>query len=239
MQAVILAGGKGTRLRPYTTVLPKPLMPIGDYPILEIVIRQLRQHNFGNVVMAVGHLKELIQAFFDHGARWGIDISYSFESEPLGTAAPIKLIKDLDDDFLVMNGDILTTLNYGHFFDYHKASYGLCTIAAYQKPVKIDLGVLSLDRENRITLYTEKPTLVYDVSMGIYAFNKEVLKFIPDNKHFDFPDLINTLLERGQVVTAYPFDGYWLDIGRPSDYDVAVEEFEKNKGEFLEQPCES
>jgi NDP-sugar pyrophosphorylase family protein len=154
MQAVILAGGKGARLKPYTTVFPKPLMPVGDLPILEVVIRQLKRRGFDEIIMAVGHLKELIQAFFQDGVAWGVDIRYSFEDQPLGTAGPLKLIENLDDRFLVMNGDILTTLDFSEFFEGHAKSDAICTIAAYPKPVKIDLGVLETEGSNRVINYT-------------------------------------------------------------------------------------
>ena len=235
MQAIILAGGKGTRLRPYTTIFPKPLMPIGDYPILEIVIKQLKYYGFNNIVMAVGHLKELFQAFFTDGEKWNVNISYSLEEKPLGTAAPLKLIKSFQDNFLVMNGDVLTNLDFSNFFQYHKNNDALCTIAMYQKSVKIDLGVLKTNENNELYDYIEKPTLNYDVSMGVYAFKKEVLDYIPENEYFDFPNLIKKLLKNNKKVLGYPFGGYWLDIGRPDDYETAIEEFEKYKSEFLKE----
>ena len=233
MQAVILAGGKGTRLRPYTTAFPKPLMPIGDHPILEVVVKQLTNYGFSNIVIAVGHLKELIQAFLNNGEKWGVDISYSVEDKPLGTAAPLKLIKDLQDDFLVMNGDVLTNLAFDNFYQYHKDNDALCTIAMFKKPVNIDLGVLKTNEDNRLYDYIEKPILNYNVSMGVYAFKKEVLNYIPENEYLDFPNLIKELLRNNEEVLGYPFNGYWLDIGRPEDYELATDEFEKHKSEFL------
>jgi len=234
MQAVILAGGKGTRLKPYTTVFPKPLMPVGDQPILEVVIRQLKHHGFTRIVMAVGHLKELIQAFFQDGEPWGVEIQYSFEDHPLGTAGPLKLIQNLEDRFLVMNGDILTSLDFRRFFEGHAKSGAICTIATHRKPVKIDLGVLETEDSNRVIHYTEKPVLHYNVSMGVYAFDKRVIDFIPDNAYFDFPNLILRLLSNRQTVLSHPFDGLWLDIGHPDDYEEAVRTFEENRSEFLE-----
>ena len=233
MQAVILAGGKGARLKPYTTVFPKPLMPIGDYPIIEVVVRQLKYYSFNNIVMAVGHLKELIQAFLGEGGKWGVNITYSVEDEPLGTAAPLRLVKNLQDNFLVMNGDILTNLEFDKFYQYHKDSNALCTIAMYRKPVKIDLGVLKTNENNRLYDYIEKPILNYDVSMGVYAFKRAVLKYIPVNAYFDFPDLVKELIKNNEKILGYPFNEYWLDIGRPEDYELAIEEFEKHKTEFL------
>lgn len=233
MQAIILAGGKGTRLRPYTTVFPKPLMPIDDKPILEIVIQQLAYSGFSNIVMAVGHLKELIQAFFNDGQRWGVDISYSMEDKPLGTVAPLKLIKSFEDDFLVMNGDVLTTIDFSDFFQFHKKNNAICTIASYSKPIKIDLGVLKVRNKNELVSYTEKPTNHVNVSMGIYAFKKEILDYIPENEFFDFPKLIEILLASNEKIACYDFDGYWLDIGLPQDYEKAISEFEENKSDFL------
>ena len=233
MQAIILAGGKGTRLKPYTTIFPKPLMPIDDKPILEIVIQQLEYSGFSNIVMAVGHLKELIQAFFNDGQKWGVNISYSTEDKPLGTVAPLKLIKNFEEDFLVMNGDVLTTIDFYDFFKFHKQQEAVCTIAMYSKPVKIDLGVLKVKNNNELVSYAEKPTNYVNVSMGIYAFKKEILDYIPENEFFDFPKLIDILLANNEKVACYDFDGYWLDIGLPEDYEKAINEFELNKSLFV------
>ncbi|MCB0283066.1 MAG: NTP transferase domain-containing protein [Calditrichae bacterium] len=233
MQTVILAGGKGTRLKPYTTIFPKPLMPIGEMPILEVILRQLKYYQCNEIVMAVGYLKELLQAYFNYGEKWDINIRYSVEEKTLGTAAPLKLVNDLQDNFMVMNGDVLTNINYADFFHYHQVQDSLCTIAVYKKQVKIDLGVLDLDQQNVLTSYTEKPTIDYNVSMGVYAFNKAVLDYIPQDSYFDFPDLVKSLIKDGKKVMAYPFDGYWLDIGRPEDYQQAAEVFEENISEFL------
>ena len=235
MQAIILAGGKGTRLKPYTTIFPKPLMPIDDKPILEIVIKQLEYSGFSDIVMAVGHLKELIQAFFNNGQKWGVNITYSMEDKPLGTVAPLKLIKDIENDFLVMNGDVLTTIDFNDFFQFHLQQDAVCTIAMYSKPVKIDLGVLEVKNINELVSYTEKPTNYVNVSMGIYAFKKEILNYIPENKFFDFPKLIEILLANNEKVVCYDFNGYWLDIGLPQDYEKAITEFEKSKSMFVKK----
>lgn len=228
MKAVILAGGKGTRLRPYTTAFPKPLMPVGDKPILEIIVRQLESHGINEIIMAVGHLAELIMTFFGDGSKFGVRIKYSREDEPLGTAGPLSLIKDeLTETFLVMNGDILTTLNYSDLIEYHKRSGAIATIALNKRDVYIDFGVVELDEDSNITDYIEKPTLHYLVSMGIYVFEPEVLKYIPNNKKFDFPDLVKKLISAGEKVKGYIYDGYWLDIGRPEDYEKACNEIDK------------
>jgi NDP-sugar pyrophosphorylase family protein len=232
MRAVILAGGKGTRLAPYTVAFPKPLMPIGDLPILEIVVRQLRHHGFTRITMAVGHLAELIHAFFGDGAKFNVSIDYSREEKPLGTAGPLRLIPDLGESFLVMNGDLLTDLDYGDFMRRHLADGNDATIGVHDKKVKIDLGVLERDGDGRIVDYLEKPTLSYEVSMGVYAFSRAVLQYIPDG-YFDFPDLVLELIRRGRQIRGYRFDGLWLDIGRGEDYAQAVDTFEAERSRFL------
>lgn len=233
MKAVILAGGKGTRLAPYTAVLPKPLMPMGDMPILEVVLRQLKSRGVDHVDIAVGHLAELIMALFGNGAKIGLDIRYSIEDTPLGTAGPLTLIDGLDDTFLVMNGDILTTLDYSDLVRHHKAKGVAATIAMYTRQVKIDFGVLDTDAEGRLRDIIEKPTKEYSVSMGIYVFEPRVLRYLKHAERKDFPDLVKDLLAAGELVSTYPFSGYWLDIGRPDDFARAVEEFETRRREFL------
>jgi NDP-sugar pyrophosphorylase family protein len=208
-------------------------MPIGDYPILEVVIRQLRRAGFDRVTMAVSHLGELIEAFFGNGEKWGVRIDYSREDKPLGTAGPLGLIDDLEVDFLVMNGDILTNLDFKAFMDYHRKSGCLATIGVFNKMVKIDLGVVEVGEENHISDYVEKPELAYQVSMGVNAFDEKVLDFIPRGKYLDIPNLMKRLGKKGLTIKGYPFDGYWLDIGRKEDYEVAIDQFERMKEVFL------
>jgi NDP-sugar pyrophosphorylase family protein len=229
MQAIILAGGKGTRLRPYTTILPKPLMPINDMPILEVVIRQLKNNGFTKIVMAVGYLAELLEAYFGDGSRWGVEISYSREEKPLGTAGPLTLVDDLDDTFLMMNGDILTDLNYSELMNFHKQNNSKITIATYNKEVKIDLGILKVNDSHEIYEYIEKPTLIHQVSMGIYAIDKSMVEMIPRDKPFDLPDLIKLSIKNKIKVLSYSFENYWRDIGRKDDYELALEEYDKEK----------
>jgi NDP-sugar pyrophosphorylase family protein len=235
MRAIILAGGKGQRLRPYTTVLPKPLMPIGDMPILEVVLRQLRRAGITRVTMAVGHLAELIQAFFGNGRRLGVEIDYSFEDRPLGTVGPLTLIPGLRDEgtFLMMNGDLLTTLDYRELVKRHCESNAAATIATFRRNVQIDFGVIETDAADRLTGYVEKPSFDYRVSMGVYCFDARVLDRLHPGEYRDFPDLVKTLIAAGEPVMSYPFDGYWLDIGRPDDYARAIDEFESRRMSFL------
>jgi NDP-sugar pyrophosphorylase family protein len=232
-RAVILAGGKGTRLRPYTVVLPKPLMPIGDYPILEVIIRQLVQNGFNRITMAVNHQADLIQTFFGDGSKWGIKIDYSLEDKPLSTMAPLKLIDDLPENFLVMNGDILTDLNYGEFFDNHVQNSNIFTISAYQREVKSEFGVLELNDDNTLVGFQEKPIQKYDVSMGIYMVSKKAVEYIPENTFYGFDHLMLDLMKDKKEPKVNRFHGYWLDIGRPDDYEQAIDEFDKLKDKFL------
>jgi len=244
MRAVILAGGRGTRLAPYTTVLPKPLMPLGGMPILEIVLRQLRSHGFREISLAVGHLAELLMAYFGDGHKLDVEITYSREEEPLGTAGALGLIPDLDSTFLLMNGDVLTTLHYGDLIRYHRAQGGLLTIASHRRDVQVDLGLLETDARHRLVEYIEKPTLHYQVSMGIYVFEPQVLSYVEPGQPLDFPDLVKRLLAVGEDVISYPCDGYWLDIGRPDDYARAVDDIERLRDQLIpepagEEPCAS
>jgi len=233
MKAVILAGGRGTRLAPYTTILPKPLMPIGDKPILDIVIRQLRYYGFTDITLAVGYLAELLVAYFGDGDRFGVTIRYSREEQPLGTAGPIALVDGLDEPFLVMNGDVLTTLNFSELMAFHRSSGAIATIATYPRSVKIDLGVIEHNDRGFLTRYIEKPTHYYRVSMGIYIFDPRACTYIPRGHRLDLPDLLIDMMQKGEKIQCYLHDGYWLDIGRVDDYQQAVEDFEQRRELFL------
>jgi NDP-sugar pyrophosphorylase family protein len=233
MRAVILAGGKGTRLAPYTTILPKPLMPIGDMPILEIVIRQLASHGFRDLTLAVGYLAELLTAYCGDGSKFNVKLNYSREQEPLGTAGPLSLVPDLNETFLVMNGDLLTTIDYRSMLEYHRKRGAIATLACYQRDVKIDLGVIEVDSNNWVSDYIEKPTYHYAVSMGIYIFEPEIMSYIPCGQRLDLPELVKQLLAAGQQVNVFQFDGYWLDIGRHEDYEKAISVFAENRRDFL------
>ena len=231
--AIVLAGGKGTRLKPYTVVLPKPLMPIGDYPILEVIVRQLARSGFNRITMAVNHQAEIIKAFFGDGSKWGVAIDYSMEDQPLGTMGPLKLILNLPKKFLVMNGDILTDLDFGAFYEKHAAGNCLFTISSYIREQVIDYGVLETDQLRRLTAFREKPRDQHEVSMGIYMVNRETLSFIAEGVPFGFDQLMMDLLRAKLPVNVSRYDGYWLDIGRPDDYKLAIEQFEAQKGRFL------
>jgi NDP-sugar pyrophosphorylase family protein len=228
-RAVILAGGEGTRLRPYTMVLPKPLVPVGDRPVLDIVVRQLKAHGFERITIATGYLGELIEAFFRDGSQYGIPIDYHREREPLGTVGALALIEGLaDDNVLVMNGDVLTDIDYGALLERHRDSDAAATIATKLRHIQISLGVLRCGDEQdptRLTGYDEKPAIDFTASMGVYCFAPRVLPHIEPGVRLDFPDLILRLIAAGETVRAWPSDNYWLDIGRHDDYEQAQEEF--------------
>jgi NDP-sugar pyrophosphorylase family protein len=233
MQAVILAGGKGTRLRPYTTILPKPLMPIQDMPILELVLRQLKENGFDDIIMAVGYLAELLEAYFGDGSKLGVRIRYSRETFPMGTIGPLTLIDGLEENFLAMNGDILTNLKYKNLMDFHLQQQATFSIAMYDKDVKIDLGTLKANENHEIYEYVEKPTLTYQVSMGIYILNRKALDYIPRDAYFDIPSLVHRLIQEKIRVSGFRFRDYWRDIGRKEDYELALDEYEALKSQLL------
>jgi NDP-mannose synthase len=225
-KAIILAGGRGTRLAPYTSVLPKPLMPIGERSILEIVVERLADHGLTDITLSVGYLSHLIRAVFDHRCDSRSSIRYVQEEAALGTAGPLRLIDGLDDTFVLMNGDVLTTLDFGELIAHHKEHGNIVTIATFERTVKIDYGVLYVHpgqpRSQRVQAYEEKPEIASTVSMGIYVIEPRALGFLPDDGYVDFPDLVQELLVAGERVGSYAYDGLWFDIGRHDDYEKAV-----------------
>jgi NDP-sugar pyrophosphorylase family protein len=239
MRAVVLAGGKGTRLRPYTAVLPKPLLPIGDGPVLEIVIQQLQAAGFDHITLATGYMAELIEAVLDqrrNGYTAGATIDYVRETEPLGTVGPLATISDLDEPFLVMNGDVLTDLDYRRLLEDHIASGAAVTIATTTRHIQITLGVIEcrdVRDLDRLTGFVEKPQMTYDVSMGIYCFSPRALHAIEPGAHLDLPELVLRLVDEGELVRAWRSDAYWVDLGRREDYERAISEFDTTRDRLL------
>jgi len=227
-RAIILAGGKGTRLKPYSIALPKPLVPIGEMPILEIIIRQLKYFDFDHITIAVNHYAEIIQAFFGDGKKWNITIDYSLEEKPLSTMGPLTLINDLPENFLIMNGDVLTNLDINTFYTEHVNRKSNFTIGAYKRTDKVEYGVLHRNEKSELIKFEEKPINEYLVSMGIYMMSKNNLEYIPKNTFFGFDHLMNKLIARNLLPFIYEFDGYWLDIGRPDDYEKAINDNNNN-----------
>lgn len=235
-RAVVLAGGRGTRLRPFSVTFPKPLVPIGDMPILELLLRQLDRQGVRDVTLTLGHLAQLIEAFLSQHLRTALPqmrIETITEPNPTGTAGSLSLVPDLTETFLAMNGDLLTNLDFRALVAHHRASGAELTIASHTKRVQIDLGVLELDAQGRLVDYLEKPETEHRVSMGVYVYEPSVLTLIPREGHFDFPELVLRMLAAGRPVSVYPFDGLWLDIGRPDDYALAQEMYEERGDEFL------
>lgn len=228
MRAVILAGGKGIRLRPYTTLIPKPMVPLGGkVSILEVILEQLKQSGFTHVTLAVNHLSHLIMAYFGDGSRWGLKLDYSVEDEPLSTIGPLTLIDDLPENFLVMNGDILCNLNYRKFFDAHVAAKADVSVSVYKRETKIDFGVLKYDQNMVLQEFQEKPRFTFDVSMGIYCLAKRVVEKLARGCVYGFDNLMLDGIRNRDNIKISPFDGYWLDIGRPDDYEYADQNFDQ------------
>ena len=235
--AVVLAGGVGSRLRPYTMVLPKPLMPVGERPILEIVLQQLRRRGFSRVILAVNHRDALIRAVIGDGGDYGLEVTYSKENQPLGTVGPLHLIADrLPESFLVMNGDLLTDLDYHEFLEAHRVSGRCITVGVVRREQTIDFGVIELGADDRAVGFREKPTLELWVSMGVYAMGRRILEYVPWQEPFGFDDLMRTLLEREVPIGVRAHDGQWHDIGRPDDFEIAADAFCRHQELFLPDP---
>jgi NDP-sugar pyrophosphorylase family protein len=233
MRAIILAGGKGTRLRPLTLNFPKPLVPVGDAPILEVVIRQLAAAGFTRVTISTGYLAELIEAYFSDGAKWGIAIDYVREDAPLSTAGPLKLVGDLPEHFLVMNGDVLTDVDYAGLVREHIESGAAATVATTTREAKIDFGVVEADDEGWLDRWTEKPVYSFDVSMGVYVVSRASVDLIADGEALGMPDLLLRAVDNGGRVLCRKCDCYWLDIGRVDDYETAQKDFAANRDRLV------
>jgi len=230
MRAIILAGGKGTRLRPYTVTFPKPLVPLGgEMPVLELIIRQLSRQGVHHVTIAVNHLANLIQAFFQDGSKWDMRIDYSLEEKPLGTIGPLTLLADLPEDFLVMNGDVLCDLDFRAFYQAHCAAGNDVTVSVCRREQFVNYGVLQYGDTGRITGFVEKPRYSFEVSMGVYCLNRRIIARLKPAEPYGFDNLMLDGLRDGLKMSARPFNGYWLDIGRPEDYETADANFAEIK----------
>jgi len=227
VQAVILAGGKGSRLMPRTSEIPKPMVKIGNHPIIEILIKRLVNSGVTKATIAVNHMSQQIKNYVGDGSKFGLEINYSSEDKPLSTIGPLKLIGDLPELFLVVNGDILTDMNFADLYNFHKTEKPLLTVATKMRHDRVDYGVIVSNDEGQIVGFVEKPEVNFQVSTGIYLFSREVLEYVPENEPFGFDQLMKLLLEKEKRVMTYPFDGYWLDVGRPDDYQKANEDIKK------------
>jgi NDP-mannose synthase len=234
-QAVIMAGGKGTRLHPYSALLPKPLMPLGDMPILELLLRRMKQAGITEVILAVNHLQHLIEAYFGDGSRLGLKIKYKSEDQPLGTAGALgNMIDDLDDTFFLTNGDLLTTLDLKRMIEAHQAWHADASIGVYPRELKIEFGLIEFSPENRLSAYREKPSSRYFVSMGVYLLNREAVRPHVDAAcRLDMPELLLKMKASGTDVRCHNDDCIWLDIGRPDDFALAQKLFQDDRNKFL------
>ncbi len=218
MKAVILVGGKGKRLRPYTYVFPKPLLPINGKPILEIILTKLKNQGVNEIILATNYKSTLLEIFFSDGSDLGVDITYSKEENSLGTVGPLKLIEDkLDGDFIVMNGDVLTDLDIKKLIEYHKKNSSDITVVTKNMDIPLDYGMVKTDGD-KVIGWREKPSLSSEISTGIYILNSSILKHIPQDKKYDMPDLIKKVIELNGNVLKFSYDGKWIDIGRIEDY---------------------
>ena len=228
MDAFILAGGLGSRLRPYTTVLPKPLMPLGEEPILDIILRQLVKNGFGSITLSTGYLATLIEAFIEAKAYENIEIEFVKEESPLGTAGPLRLLENVASPFVMLNGDILADFDFRLFLETHKKSGNIITVGVFERVDAIPLGVLDLNADGTISKYREKPKIKNFVSMGVYALSPEIMNYVPSIARFDMPELITSLIGAGEKVGSYLHNGFWLDIGNHEDYARAQDNVEKH-----------
>ena len=233
MKAVIMAGGRGSRLAPYTTVLPKPLMPLSDRPVIDVVLRQLVRAGVDGVLVSVGHLGSLIESWVRSEADYGVPVSFLYEDEPLGTAGALANIGAPEGTFLALNGDILTTLSFAELAEFHRSSGAVATMAVKDRTVDVEYGVVHTDEDGRVVGLEEKPQLPYTVSMGVYAFEPAIVEHIAAGERLDFPDLLLRAIAAGAGVAAYRFDGYWRDIGNRSDYEAAIADFGADPGRFV------
>lgn len=228
MKAVILAGGLGTRLKPFTEVIPKPLLPIGEKAVLEIQIEHLRKHGVTEVFLATNYKSEYIENFFGDGSRYGVKLTISREKQRLGTAGPVKLLQDqLDETFIVMNGDILTNVDFNEILNFSKSQNSLLTLCIKKIIMPYAFGNIFFDG-NSVTGIEEKPDIVTHALAGIYVMKPGIFDHIPDNEPYGMDQLIKKMLAEKQPVTKYEIRNYWLDIGRVDDYELAQEDFHKN-----------
>ncbi|MGH3886960.1 MAG: nucleotidyltransferase family protein [Pseudonocardiaceae bacterium] len=228
MKAVVLAGGRGTRLSPYTLVLPKPLLPIGDRPIVEHIVRRLAAAGFLDIHFSVGYLGNLVSSYFSELTELpdGLRLSFGRETRPLGTAGPLRLVPGGPQPLLVTNGDVLTDLDYADLVAYHRRMGAVLTIATQLRETECDFGVVALGEDGRVIGFAEKPVQRHTVNMGIYVYEAPAFAYLREGAAMDVPDLVQTLLQAGERVVAYPFTGAWYDLGTPSDFERAARDFD-------------
>lgn len=228
LQAVIMAGGMGTRLMPLTNDLPKPMLQVGDRPLLEIIVSQLKAADIRNIKVSVRHQAEKIEDYFGDGKAFGVDITYSAEDQPLGTAGALGLMRPPDDTTLVFNGDILTAVDLRAMLAYHRENHADLTVAVHQQEFQVPYGVVECDG-SFVKALSEKPVIKSFINAGIYLLEPSVYGLIPDGERYDMTELIGRLLEEDKPVAAFPVREYWIDIGEPRNYERANEDITEGR----------
>ena len=233
MNAIVLAGGRGIRLQPYTNVLPKPLLPLDDMSILHVILIQLRNAGFTRITLAIGYKGDMIEQFFGNGCDLDLEIRYSREPRSLGTAGPLSLVSDFNQSTLVMNVDLLTTIDFADLMSYHRSEASLATVVLYRYALNIEFGVAELNVHQRLVNILEKPRTNYLVNSGIYVLDPEILAYIPVGEYMDMPTVLKKAIDDNKQIQTYQFDGKWLDIGTPDKFNQAVTEFKAHRNDYL------
>lgn len=228
MKAVIMVGGLGSRLRPFTQVIPKPLLPIGDETVLDITAKKLKSHGFKEIILATNYKADLFKSYCGDGSKYDLSVTYSQEDKPLGTSGPLTLLKDkLTEDFLVINGDVLTNLDFAHLMKFHQDNKADFTLVTKELEFPLAYGVIKSENDRVINL-EEKSNIKSEINAGIYIISPNALKELPEG-HSLMTDFIKDLIKKGKKVYRYKLEGYWLDIGQTKDYEQAQEDFAKGK----------
>jgi dTDP-glucose pyrophosphorylase len=225
-KVILMVGGLGSRLRPLTEKTPKPMLQVGNKPILQTTVEGLVGKGFNNIVMCLGYKSEMIKNYFGDGSKFGAIIEYIHEEKRMGTAGSLSLIdSEMNDPFFVMNGDLLTNLNYEEMLNFHNLNNAKATMCVREYEINVPFGVVNTD-DKKILSIEEKPDQSFYVNAGIYILEPECIEFIPKNKFYDMPSLFNRLIENGENAISFPSHEYWIDIGRISEYERANNEFE-------------
>ncbi|MFX4267582.1 nucleotidyltransferase family protein [Aliarcobacter butzleri] len=226
-KVILMVGGLGTRLRPLTENTPKPMLKVGNKPILQTIVEKFAEYGYTNIIMCVNYKSHMIQDYFGDGKEFGVNIEYVLENQRMGTAGALSLLKDKPNEpFFVMNGDLLTNINFEHLHNYHIATNSIGTMCVREYDFQVPYGVVNI-KDSKIISIEEKPTHKFFVSAGIYMLSPEVLEYIPENQFYDMPTLFEKIISKGKNAISFPLREYWLDIGRIEEYKKANEEYDE------------